>query len=193
MLKTTLTITLDPLYPTILKVADLKVTLLSDADSTFTKDLFIMSVDDATKAIKVKFGGAVSGNYHISVWSKQYGKITMTNLALVVGSSVTNITPLIGSMYGGTLVTITGINFSTDPLDNPVKVGSNYCNVLTSSTTQITCRIVDIVAPAALPQQTVLVFLKTSEEAKCYGTCLFDYVTPSATTTGITSAFDVAS
>ena len=111
-----------------------------------------MSVDDATKAIKVKFGGAVSGNYHISVWSKQYGKITMTNLALVVGSSVTNITPLIGSMYGGTLVTITGINFSTDPLDNPVKVGSNYCYVITSSPTQITCRIADIASPTVQAQ-----------------------------------------
>jgi hypothetical protein len=52
-------------------------------------------------------------------------------------------------MYGGTLVTITGINFSTDPLDNPVKVGSNYCYVITSSPTQITCRIADIAAPTA--------------------------------------------
>ncbi len=193
VLKTTLTITLDSSYPAVLKVADLKVTLLSDANSTFTKDLYIMSVDDAAKAIKVKFGGAVSGSYHISVWSTQYGKITMDNLALAVGSSITSIVPLIGSMYGGTLVTITGINFSTDPLDNPVKVGSNYCNVLTTSPTQITCRIVDIVTPAALDKQSVLVFLKTSEEAKCTDTCLFDYVSPSATTTGITAAFDVAS
>ena len=152
MLKTTLTITLASNYPTVLKVADLKATLLSDTNATFTKDLYIMSVDDATKTVKVKFGGAVSGNYHISVWSKQYGKITMTNLALVVGSSVTNITPLIGSMYGGTLVTITGINFSTDPLDNPVKVGSNYCYVITSSPTQITCRIADIASPTVQAQ-----------------------------------------
>ena len=65
MLKTTLTITLDSSYPTVLKVADLTVTLLCDTNSTFTKDLYIMSVDDTVKAIKVKFGGAVSGNYHI--------------------------------------------------------------------------------------------------------------------------------
>ena len=36
-------------------------------------------------------------------------------------------------------------------------------------------------------------FLKTSEEAKCTNTCLFEYVSPSATTTGIAAAFDVAS
>lgn len=193
MLKTTLTITLDPTYPTVLQVADFKVTLLKDSDPTFAKDLYVMSVDDAAKTIQAKFGGALSGAYHIEVTSTQYGKITKTNLALTVGSSVTSITPLIGSMFGGTLLTITGINFSTDPLDNPVKVGSNYCNVITSTPTQITCRIADVATPTALSGQNVLVFLKTSEEATCIGTCLFDYVTPSATTTSIASAFDSAS
>ena len=193
MLKSELTIKLDSTYPTVLKVEDIKVTLLHDTDLTFTKDLYIMSVNDAAKTIKVKFGGAKSGAYHLSVSTTQFGKVTMNNLALTVGSTVTNITPLIGSMNGGTLVTITGTNFSIDPLDNPVKVGPNYCNVITSTTTQITCRIVDIVAPVALEKQVVLVFLKASEEAKCVGTCLFDYVTPGATTTGIAAAFDVVS
>lgn len=180
-------------YPTVLKVADLKATLLSDTNATFTKDLYIMSVDDAAKTVKVKFGGANSGLYYIQLSSTQYGRITKTNLSLTVGSSITSITPTMGSMFGGTLVTITGINFSTDPLDNPVKVGPNYCLVLTSSATQITCRIVEITTPVAATAQNVFVFLKTSEEAKCTNTCLFDYVTPMATTTGIAAAFDTAS
>ena len=129
MLKTTLTITLASNYPTVLKVADLKATLLSDTNATFTKDLYIMSVDDAAKTVKVKFGGANSGLYYIQLSSTQYGRITKTNLLLTVGSSITSITPTMGSMYGGTLVTITGVNFSTEPLDNPVKVGPNYCIV----------------------------------------------------------------
>ena len=40
-----------------------------------------------------------------------------------------------GSALGGTLVTIDGINFSDDPLDNPVKVGDHYCLVQTTSPT----------------------------------------------------------
>lgn len=71
------------------------------------------------------------------------------NLALTVGSNVTSITPSSGSIYGGTVLTITGVNFSNEPLDNPVKIGnlattSKYCMVMTSSTTKITCRVVPI-------------------------------------------------
>lgn len=80
MLKTTLTITLASNYPTVLKVVDLKATLLSDTNATFTKELYIMSVDDATKTVKVKFGGAYSGLYYIQLSSTQYGRITKTNL-----------------------------------------------------------------------------------------------------------------
>ena len=43
--------------------------------------------------------------------------------------------PVTGSTLGGTLITITGENFSNDHLDNPVKIGDDYCYVLSSSTT----------------------------------------------------------
>ena len=43
-------------------------------------------------------------------------------------------------MYGGTLITITGYNFSNAlTTDNAVQIGSTPCNVLTTSFTQITC------------------------------------------------------
>ena len=59
-------------------------------------------------------------------------------------------------MYGGTVLTITGVNFSNDPLDNPVKIGNNvltseYCLVMTSSPSQITCRVVPIENPQVMP------------------------------------------
>lgn len=38
-------------------------------------------------------------------------------------------------------MTIKGRNFSTDPLDNPVKVGSAKCIVESSKKTEIKCRI----------------------------------------------------
>lgn len=42
---------------------------------------------------------------------------------------VTGFTPATVSVHGGSLVTIDGLNFSDDPLDNPVKVGDHYCLV----------------------------------------------------------------
>jgi len=50
-------------------------------------------------------------------------------LQLDVHGTVTGISPLVGSKYGGALITITGENFSDDPLDNPVMIGDNYCYV----------------------------------------------------------------
>jgi hypothetical protein len=71
---------------------------------------------------------------------------------------------LSGSIYGGALVTITGENFSYDPLDNPVKIGDDYCYVITSTPSQITCRTNQLVGKAE-ESDLLLVFLKTSEEA----------------------------
>jgi len=114
VLKSTLQITLDSSDYTIpLLKEDFTATLLSNTNETFAKDLYIMSVDDTAKTLTIKFGGAVSGLYTVQLQSKQYGRLTP--LALTVGTTITNISPTIGSMYGGTLVTITGENFSTDP------------------------------------------------------------------------------
>jgi hypothetical protein len=52
-----------------------------------------------------------------------------------VHGTVTSISPLTGSKYGGALITITGENFSDDKLDNPVMIGKEYCFVQTTSAT----------------------------------------------------------
>jgi len=68
----------------------------------------------------------------------------MDDVVLTAIGTVTDFTPTQGSKLGGTLLTITGYHFSTDILDNPVKVGMDtYCYVETSSDTEITCRIDD--------------------------------------------------
>lgn len=94
-----------------------------------------MSVDDSNKSIKVKFPGAESGLYLIKLSSVQHGNIQSDLLTLSVHGTVTGVSPQSGSIYGGTLVTITGENFSNDPLDNPVKIGNDYCYVITTSPT----------------------------------------------------------
>ena len=99
-----------------------------------------------------------------------------------MGAYVTSVSPLTGSIYGGTLLTITGSNFGDAYTDNPVQIsltggiGSVDCYVETTMATQITCRIdSDTTDVAAGQGGEVITFLKTSEEAVCQGTGTCDF------------------
>lgn len=71
----------------------------------------VLSVDDTNKKVKVMFGGAKSGMFKMKIRHNEYGLIDTSNMILDVSSKVTNYSPKIGSIYGGTLLTITGTNF----------------------------------------------------------------------------------
>ena len=129
VLKTELTVTLSQSYPETLVKEDFNCTLFSNDDDTYSRELYIMSVDDAAKTLTIKFPGAVSGSYYLQLASAQHGRIDSDLLQLSVHGTITSVSPLTGSKYGGTLVTITGENFSDDLLDNPVKIGDHYCYV----------------------------------------------------------------
>lgn len=106
----------------------------------------VVKVDDSTKKLTIKFGGALSGLYNVEIVHKQWGLLDTEALTLTVESYVSSITPLTGSIYGGTLLTITGKNFGTVATDNPVELflqgkPSTKCYVQETSATQIKCRI----------------------------------------------------
>jgi len=138
--------------------------LYSLDDVDFERELYVMSVDDSAKTVKVKFPGALSGEYFIQLQSSQSGYIDSDLLTLSVHGTVNSVSPLRGSKYGGALITITGENFSDDPYDNPVTIGSENCYVVTSSPTEITCRT-DVLSDKEIGGEVFIVFLKTSEEA----------------------------
>jgi hypothetical protein len=60
---TNITVSLETTYPETLAVADFTATLIDSTNSTNTRPLYIVSVDDSTKSIIVKFNGADPGNY----------------------------------------------------------------------------------------------------------------------------------
>jgi hypothetical protein len=194
VLKQNLLIQLSSNYSGTVDINDFSVFLINDDDRKALKPLYIVSVDNTAKTLKVKFPGAHSGSYSLRVVSQTYGRIDTDGLKITVIGQVLDYQPKQGSIYGGTTITITGENFSNDPLDNPVKIGANYCYVETSSPTQITCKT-DLLHGEAPGDETFLVFLKTSEEAVCGGAtgCIFTYVTPSATVLDVTTAFDPVS
>ena len=151
-----------------------------------------MSVDDSNKSLQIKFPGADSGMYFIFLVGNGVGRIDKTPLELTVTGAVNSISHSSGSYLGGTLITIGGINFSDDPLDNPVRVGDNWCLVQTSTPTEITCRVMETFAEET-STALVLTFLRTSEEAVNNVDNTYEFATPVATVTSLTSAFDEAS
>ena len=92
---------------------------------------------------------------------------------------------------GGALLTIDGVNFSDDALDNPIKVGDHWCYVKETSATQIKCRIAET-GTSDLVTSQVLVFLRTSEEAQSDVDRTFDFIDPVRSITDITNSFDAA-
>jgi hypothetical protein len=195
VLKTELTIYLASDYATTLNVEDFSATLYSLDDVDFERELYVMSVDDAAKTVKVKFPGAYSGEYYIQLQSSVSGYIDSDLLTLSVHGTVNSVSPLRGSKYGGTLITITGENFSEDPLDNPVTIGSDDCYVITSTPTEITCRT-DLLSDKETGGETLIVFLKTSEEAfnaPNGDDITFNYDAPSVELNDLYVAFDEVS
>ena len=134
VLASVLTVSLESSYPqTLTSTSEFTATLISQADPTITRELYVMSVDDSTKTLTIKFPGADSGLYNIFLVGLGVGRIDKTPLELTVTGQVTGISPMAGSKSGGTLLTIDGINFSTDLYDNPVKVGPYWCLVQTTN------------------------------------------------------------
>lgn len=143
VLTTDLTVTLPSDYPGDMNSReDFTCKLVEVANTTNSRDLYVMSIDATAKTVKIKFTGALSGLYFLALEGKGVGRIGKDNLELNVESKVTGISPLAGSYLGGTLVTIDGINFSTGEVtDNPVKVGNYWCLVQSTSATKIVCRV----------------------------------------------------
>jgi len=105
---------------------------------------------------------------------------------LLVETKITDYTPKTGSIYGGTLITIYGDNFSEDRYDNNVRIGLyTDCLVLSSTDGQITCRTLERSPDADFneDQEELIVLLKLSEEAKCAtvgSNCEFTWIEDSA-------------
>lgn len=105
--------------------------------------------------------------------------------------SITSISPNSGSYNGGTLLTITGTNFSPEYSDTLVYIGDTtnwFCIIESITTTQITCRtpaISKYYTPGIA--QRVVISTKIYQLSSCPGdSCNFTYLT-SATSPTLTS------
>lgn len=173
VLKTKITVQLESDFPYTLVKEELTMNATSTTDSSYIRYLRVVEVDDAAKTFTALFGGAHSGLFQISIRHKDFGLIGTEGLILDVSASVTSYFPMSGSIYGGTLLTITGTNFGDVYTDNPVQISSNGginskdCFVQSTMATEIKCRIETGLEMNRNQIDEVAVFLKTSEEAVC--------------------------
>lgn len=199
-LKTKINITLEATFPYTLSRADFSVNATNISNPSYFRQMNVIGVNDADKTIEVMFGGAWSGLYQVRIRHANFGLLDTSGLILTVGSNVTSYYPTEGSIYGGTLLTITGTNFGKVKTDNPVQistlggVGSVDCFVKTIMETQITCRI-GATSKTAQTSGKMLVFLKTSEEASCVPStaCAWIYTSVIPTVTNMSLGFDTTS
>jgi len=174
VLKTRILIQLDADFPYTLDKTHFSVNATSESTEGYIRYLNVLNVDDDAKTLDCMFGGALSGVFQMNIRHRDYGLVDTTGLMLDVSSRVASFSPKVGSIYGGTLLTITGTNFGMVKTDNPVQisynggVGSTDCFVQTTNTNEITCRV-DTAINAKNDGETgdLVVFLKTSEEASC--------------------------
>ena len=192
ILTTTITLMLNPTYPAETMATDTFSVALVPRDPDLTRPngeaarpLNVVAYDDTNGApsITVKYGGAYSGVYDWTVSSAANGDLVTRDVQFEAKIAVTGFYPTQGSLYGGTLVTITGGHFSDLTTDNPVKIGYNYLSGVdhycyVESTSQgdnpetyatdgvITCRTaVDYAREAG--EEELVVFASTFEEAVC--------------------------
>jgi hypothetical protein len=125
VLKTPLVIQLDLEFPLAMKAEDFSVNATSTDDPSYVRYLNVLSVDDEAKTIRAMFGGAYSGMFQMSIRHKAYGLLDTQGMILDVSSKVSKVTPTVGSIHGGTLVTIEGTNFGTQKTDNPVELSTH--------------------------------------------------------------------
>lgn len=164
--------------------------------------LNIIAVDTTAKTITVKYGGAYSGTYEVRIKSLTNGYIETSATPLQVVFEITDISPLTGSIFGGSLITVSGGPFTTDLKETIVKVGykwwegiDHYCYVVSATESQVTCRLpLDLNREAK--EYEVIAFAATYEESNCMlaNNCLFTFLAAAdlPEVTGFTVEFDAS-
>ena len=200
VLKTKIEIQLDANFPYTLNRNDFSVNATSISNSTYIRYLNVIAVNDTAKTITVMFGGAESKYGPLKIWIRHAvtGLIESDGLTLDVNAYVDSYSPKVGSIYGGTLLTITGRNFGQEITDNPVQISTNGgvdsidCYVQSTSATEIKCRVDSKIVPRDNNLAgAVVVFLKTSEEATCdSAVCSWYYTASLPVVENVTTEFD---
>ena len=133
-------------------------------------------------SVTCRLSGGKKGKYSVKLHKKGVGYSipnTVDADAFAYSTTVTSISPKFGSTEGGTLLTITGTNFSPIQNQNQVVIGdtgNDVCLIETASTTELTCRVQKQKEPL-YDELDVYVLAQIQVEADCVNdtTCKFTF------------------
>ena len=167
----------------------LKVELISQSTNLEMKRDYLCNIISAAEdEILCRLGGGFSADYKILITRIGFGYSKPSALngdKFTYGIFIDSISPVNGSKEGGSILTITGANFSSKTNETQVLIGNNqdYCVVQTASPTQLTCKT-NKPKTELTGLQNVAIIGRLIEEATCRGTCKFEFKqseTPSVT------------
>ena len=126
-------------------------------------------------------GGGQVGSYKLKIELDQVGssKEALINTALFKYELIViSLSPQTGSIYGGTQITIKGVNFSPVKKQNQVYLGdNNYCVVLESSHDSIVCETKPAPSSYIDTPLSVAITQRVQDEAICpLQICMFIFV-----------------
>jgi len=173
-----------------------QVCLVNSTNSSIFYQLSILNISNTV--IFAVLGGGKIGQYYLTVQIQGtgYSKETITNSSLFSYTlSITGISLSSGSIYGGTIITITGNNFSPINNQNQVFIGdviNNLCNIISSNFTTIICQTIVAPAGALGSPQTIYVYQRVQDLAVCKisGGCYFTFdpsISPEINSTSLTA------
>ena len=152
-------------------VAKVQVFLMNSTNSSIYYQLSL--VNATTTEIFAILGGGKIGNYNLKLEIQDVGYSTesATNAnSFAYDLSITAISPLVGSIYGGTLITFTGNNFSPINNQNQVYIGeviNNFCDIVSSTSTQLICQTRVAPTESLGSSQKVFMTQRVQDEATC--------------------------
>ncbi|KAL3886657.1 hypothetical protein ACJMK2_026637 [Sinanodonta woodiana] len=118
----------------------------SSAATLLIGDMVASIITYSNTLVTASFSGLSPGSQYIKLNVGGNGFAINSNGAVPtvnVKLEVTNVYPIMGSVQGGTKITVTGTGFGSDPSDVEVTVGGNVCDVNVTDSTNVICQIED--------------------------------------------------
>ena len=149
-------------------------------DTTTLFPAYTLDIIDSTATkITCRLKGGKIGTYTMRISKNGIGSSGVISANVNVFKyelNVSSISPNVGSKAGGTILTITGVNFSPIKNQNQVFIGAHNipCIVTEATKTQLKC-LTGPSPPTYSGQNTVIVAQRIVNEAICTGTCKFTY------------------
>ena len=177
-----------------------QVFLFNSTNSSIFYQLSLVNI--TSTEIWAILGGGKIGQYKLRLYIQGVGysvEATTGSSSFSYDLSITGISPSGGSIYGGTLITFTGNNFSPINNQNQVFIGdglNNMCDIVSSNMTTLICQTRYAPSNCLGSPQTIYITQRVQDQATCKisngAGCIFNFdysISPNVTSPSSVTAY----